>query len=153
MNVTCRVHFDAAHRLMGYPGLCASIHGHRYVVDIEAGSAVDKHRLNALGIVIDFGMLKSVCGGWLDENWDHALILNLKDIVAIEAAKSVAAFDSRQRTFFVDEGNPTAEVMARFLLRKFRELMLPHSVRIIRVRVYETPDTWADAEVDVGQDL
>ena len=48
------VDFDAAHRLEGYPGKCANLHGHSWKVEVfVTGEAVD-----SLGLVCDFGMLK-----------------------------------------------------------------------------------------------
>ena len=46
--------FSAAHRVKGYPGDCAGMHGHTYKVQIKV--AVEK--LDRLGMAVDFRRIK-----------------------------------------------------------------------------------------------
>jgi 6-pyruvoyltetrahydropterin/6-carboxytetrahydropterin synthase len=48
-------HFDAAHRLVGYQGKCANMHGHRWKYSV----VVKKDQLDRLGMVMDFLEVKN----------------------------------------------------------------------------------------------
>jgi 6-pyruvoyltetrahydropterin/6-carboxytetrahydropterin synthase len=136
ISVTKRFEFDAAHRLFEYEGVCSNVHGHRYVVELTvAGTVAD---LGKLGMLVDFGLLKQRFGGWLRDMWDHALIFNPED--------PLAASD-RLRTLkhaFMPHGNPTAENMAVYLHEVARSVLPALSQYRFRIRVYETPGSWAE---------
>ena len=102
MTLTCtrRIEFDAAHRLRQHEGMCKNLHGHRYV--IEASFAAPA--LDALGRVIDFGVIKERLGKWIDEHWDHNVILWGKDRPLGEAIATARP----ARRFFICPPNPTA---------------------------------------------
>ena len=70
-----RFEFDAGHRVVGHLNKCQYIHGHRYVLEVIAESK----QLDELGMVVDFGLLKKVIKSWIDENFDHTLILKESD--------------------------------------------------------------------------
>ena len=69
------VTFEAAHRLLHYDGKCFFCHGHSYHTKV----CIACEGLRGGGFVIDFGDLKKIVKGWIDENWDHSLILNRED--------------------------------------------------------------------------
>ena len=127
---TRRVEFDAGHRVDGHESKCARLHGHRYAIEITASAP----ELDSVGRVIDFGVLKGVVGKWIDENWDHRMLLWHGDCTLDEEPGVV-------RVPF----NPTAENMAVFLLEKANELLIDYSVTVVGIRVWETPNCWADA--------
>ncbi len=133
---TCvrKVEFDAAHRVRQHESKCRNLHGHRYVVEITARA----QDLDDLGRVVDFSVLKSICGTWLDEYWDHGLVAHIDDQELINFCA-----DNGWKTYAMPN-NPTAENMAEYLLNKFNELMKDHPLRISHIRVYETPNCWAD---------
>ena len=134
VSITRRFEFDAAHRLFGYRGRCAACHGHRYVGEVTVSAA----SLDGLGMVMDFGVLSTVVGGWIDSNWDHAMLYNSDDE---DARKFVMSHSNRGYVF---EGcNPTAEVMASHLFVVVGEL-LSSELQVERVRIFETPDSYAD---------
>jgi hypothetical protein len=45
---------------------------------------------------------------------------------------------------------PTAEHLARYIFEQAREL-LPSSIAVVRLRLYETPNGWADYPALGGQ--
>ena len=127
-----KLEFDAGHRLVGHEGKCRNLHGHRYSVDIAFAAP-----LNELGIVIDFGTVKSIIGTWIDENLDHGVILNEKDTELIELC------NRNKWKLFVMKSNPTAENIAELIYHVSKTLI--DSAKIEAVRVYETPNCWATA--------
>jgi 6-pyruvoyltetrahydropterin/6-carboxytetrahydropterin synthase len=89
--------------------------------------------------VIDFSVIKQVVGGWIDEHWDHAFIYYDAD----EAVKSFMA-NGGGRSFSM-KCEPTAENMSQFLLEKSRDLLKPFGIDVVKLRLYETPNCWAEA--------
>jgi 6-pyruvoyltetrahydropterin/6-carboxytetrahydropterin synthase len=59
-----REKFDAAHRLKGYKGDCAHLHGHTWRVDVK----IETPTLDELGIAIDFKALKRVIKSLLPDH-------------------------------------------------------------------------------------
>lgn len=51
-------HFDAAHKLEPYDGLCANVHGHRWTVKVEAGR-FSPDQLGEAGVALDFHDLRA----------------------------------------------------------------------------------------------
>ena len=140
-KITCtrKLEFDAAHRVMKHESKCKMLHGHRYVV--EAAFAAEQ--LDDLGRVIDFGIIKELLGTWIDDNWDHNTILNKADKIL---GDSIAA-TTEQPIYYLDE-NPTAEIMADYLLRTICPTLFTDSgIQCTRIRLYETPNCYADAVI------
>jgi 6-pyruvoyltetrahydropterin/6-carboxytetrahydropterin synthase len=135
-SCTRRLEFDAAHRVMRHESRCRNLHGHRYRVDVtcEAGE------LDALGRVIDFGIIKTVFGGWIDEKLDHGAIVHGDDapLISLCGAEGWKVYALR------GGHNPTAEWIACELFERACELLAPHGVIVRSLRVYETPNCWAD---------
>lgn len=135
MTITCTrlIEFDAAHRLLGHESLCAHNHGHRYRVEIECVAPVD-----TVGRVIDFGAIKAKVGGWIAEHWDHGTLANDHDAAYLAALEAMG-----ERRVYRMDGNPTAERIASELLTVAARLLAP--IGVTRVRVWETPNCFADA--------
>lgn len=126
--VTKRMEFDAGHRLHGYQGPCARLHGHRYVLEVTVqGTELDK-----LGMLMDFGILKAIVDRYVQQ-WDHREILHPEDELA-----------SLPDVALMKEGNPTAENMAREIYKHIDGDLAFESASLSHVRLYETPDCWVD---------
>jgi len=127
------VSFDAAHRLFGYPGKCAAIHGHTFRAEVVVGAT----ELDQLGLTLDFRHLKAGLKGWIDANWDHALLLNDRDTGLIDALRGVPEC----KLYLFSGVNPSTEVVARELF-DFARRQFGSAIR--RVRVWETPTQYAE---------
>lgn len=134
VQITRRLEFDAGHRVFGHEGKCAHLHGHRYVVEIT----VEADMLDNIGRVIDFSAIKSRIGTWIDQFWDHALLLNSNDPMV----DAIASSEPKHRIFCFLGKNPTAEVIVEHLFYEAQR-QLPTLV-VKRVRCFETPNCWAD---------
>ncbi len=138
IKITRLLEFDAAHRVMDHHSKCANLHGHRYKVEIVAAAPVLDH----IGMVIDFSILKSKIGTWIDQNWDHTAIIFSQDVQTLVALEGVP----KNKPIFVSSFNPTAENMAAYLLKEVcPQLMSDTGVEIVGVRVWETPNCYAEA--------
>lgn len=127
--------FDAGHRVVNHESKCRTLHGHEYKAEIFASA----NGLDSLGRVIDFSEIKNKVGSWIDEHWDHALIIfkddpNLPLLQQCEGLKPV----------FVFEKNPTAENMAEFLLTKSNELLSGTGVKVTKIKLWETSNCYVE---------
>lgn len=138
MTILCtrRLEFDAAHRVMEHESKCRHLHGHRYALEASfAGGGLD-----ALGRVVDFGVIKEKLGAWIDTNWDHATILFDKDSQLGAAIENATG----QKVFYLT-ANPTAENMADYLMNKIcPALFAGMPIRCVRLRLYETPNCYVE---------
>lgn len=161
MRTTCTrtLEFDAAHRVLGHGGKCQHLHGHRYKAEITVRAA----NLNDLGMVIDFSAVKTEVGGWIDAHLDHNLILSSQDPV-LSLLRGVYGGtgewgypylerllrESFTREPYVMPGtdNPTAENLAALILNAADELLKGKGIEVVSVKLWETPNCWAEAKSD-----
>jgi 6-pyruvoyltetrahydropterin/6-carboxytetrahydropterin synthase len=129
--------FSAGHRVVGHENKCKTFHGHNYRVYFHCVGELD-----SLGRVVDFGVIKSTLCEWLEENWDHKMLLWDNDPM-------LSAFCAMDRQSVVPLSfNPTAENMARFLCEWVGPYVLKDSgVTLQRVEVQETRKCSAIATV------
>jgi len=123
--------------VFGHEGKCRYLHGHNFVALVTA--AADD--LDAVGRVIDFGVLKDRIGGWIERAWDHGFIVWQDDAEARRALEAVEG----QKTFLL-AGNPTAENLADHLLRVVGpDTLAGTGVRLVKVTLHETENGIAEA--------
>lgn len=141
-TVTRIFEWDAGHRVLGHEGKCKHLHGHRYVAEVTVAAP----ELDALGRVVDFGVLKEVVGRWVDEHWDHSLLLHPADPLWRAAVWDPEVIQGKQPFAMPsDRPNPTAENIAAVLCGVAAGL-LPPELTVVKVRVWETPNCFADFE-------
>jgi 6-pyruvoyltetrahydropterin/6-carboxytetrahydropterin synthase len=116
-EVYVKSHFSAAHSLRGYPGDCARVHGHNWMVEVFVRCA----ELDDIGIGIDFRDIKAAAKEVL-AGLDHC-DLNDLPLFAVQ--------------------NPTSENIARFLYRELSFKLNTSKIRVSRVKVSETPGAGA----------
>lgn len=104
--------FDSAHRLFGYNGKCANIHGHEYKLVVEFTTLKAK-KLDEVGMIVDFGVIKRVITKYLEE-WDHVIILNHIDPLVEYLEKEVKVK--------ILHCNPTVENMIQIIAHDLMHL-------------------------------
>ena len=113
-ELTVKADFEAAHFIKNYPGKCARLHGHNWVVEAVAKG----DELNELGILIDFKVLKIELNKILAE-LDHQY-LNELEIFA--------------------EKNPSAENLAKIIFEKLSASeIFSGKNKLSAVKVHESP--------------
>jgi len=112
-----KAHYDAAHFLRNYRGKCEKLHGHRY--EVEAGLAFDD--VGPGGMAYDFGEAKRHLRAIADR-LDHENINELEPFTEME---------------------PSAENQARWIFQELRELLGEQGDHLVYVRVWETPNQYA----------
>lgn len=140
ITVTRKLEFDAGHRLLNHEGKCRFLHGHRYTALIEAQAT----ELDSVGRIIDFSCIKATIGSWIDDNWDHNMILHKDDPLCA----NLVHVNSGREPYILD-CNPTAENMAEYLYQMCNQY-LPKYVRCSKITLYETPNCFAVYNPFVG---
>lgn len=145
MRITRRLEFDAGHRIPNHTSQCRHLHGHRYAIEITlSGPVVATTGAADEGMVVDFSAVKAIAQQHVVDPWDHAFLAWRQDAAVIDFLASIAG----HKTVLFD-APPTAEHLAQtaftLLDRQYRECYGP-TLRLERVRLYETPNCWADAE-------
>lgn len=127
---------SCGHRVVGHEGKCRSLHGHNYRIFFTCSAP----ELDSVGRVIDFGMLKSILCSWLEDSWDHKMLL--WDLDPIASTLIHTEDDELAAAVFIVElpFNPTAENMAAYLLKLGHTLLRGFNpeVTLERVTVWET---------------
>lgn len=107
--------FEAAHQLPDYPGKCARLHGHNWVVE----AVVKGRELDKLGMLVDFKTVKKALNNVLDR-YDHRF---LNELVPFNTGV-----------------NPTAENLARIIFTELEDNeAFTVEVQLAAVTVFESP--------------
>lgn len=144
MLITRRLEFDAGHRIPNHGSQCRHLHGHRYALEITlSGAIVATEGAPQQGMVMDFSDVKAIACTALVDRWDHAFLAYQGDRVVLDFLASLP--DHKTVVLPVV---PTAEHLAdeafRILDAAYRD-RYGSELRLQRVRLYETPNNWADA--------
>lgn len=137
---------ENGHMLSMHPDKCRFPHGHTRKVEM----ILEADELDERGMVCDFKILKEAVGDYLD-GFDHAMCMNTLDPMYPVLKE---AYGDRVIGFEATE--PTTEVLAREFFRACSGRLakyagragtrypLRKSVRLVRVRVWETTSSWAE---------
>jgi 6-pyruvoyltetrahydropterin/6-carboxytetrahydropterin synthase len=144
MQITTRLEFDAGHRIPSHKSQCRNLHGHRYAIEITlSGDIIRQDGLSENGMVMDFSDVKEIARRTVVDIWDHAFLVYKEDAVILDFLNTLPD----HKTVVMDSV-PTAENMAaqafRILRSEYHDSYGNH-LKLERVRLYETPNSWADA--------
>ncbi|MDQ5916792.1 MAG: 6-pyruvoyltetrahydropterin/6-carboxytetrahydropterin synthase [Pseudomonadota bacterium] len=144
MLITRRLEFAAGHRIPDHKSQCRHLHGHRYAIEITLSGAVIRQDGDAAnGMVMDFSEVKALAKQHVVDVWDHAFLVYSGDSVVLEFLRSLPD----HRTVVLDCVPPAenlADTAFRILDPVYRETYGNH-LKLERIRLYETPNCWADA--------
>jgi 6-pyruvoyltetrahydropterin/6-carboxytetrahydropterin synthase len=110
-------HYDAAHFLRNYHGKCENLHGHRY--EVEAVLAFES--VGEGGMAYDFSQAKAHLR-------DVTNLLDHENLNDLEAFRHIET---------------SAEHQARYIFEELRHRMGSFGKHLVYVRVWETPNQWA----------
>lgn len=139
IRVTKRFHFEMAHTLYEYDGLCRNIHGHSYNLEVtfigfpknDPGHAKD-------GMVMDFGEIKNLVKTHIVNRFDHALMINQ----LIPEAQQALLRQTSERVIVVDF-QPTSENIVAYIAGILQQ-HLPSGVSLFSIRLHETVTSYAE---------
>lgn len=147
MQITRRLEFDAGHRIPNHQSQCRHMHGHRYAIEITlTGETVKTAGASEEGMVMDYSEVKAIAQKYVVEAWDHAFLVYVGDTVVAEFLRSLPGHKTVALDFVPTAENLAAEAF-RILDGAYRDAY-GNRLRLERVRLYETPNNWADATRD-----
>jgi len=139
---------ENGHMLTLHPDKCRFPHGHsRRIEIILEATDLDDH-----GMVCDFKIIKEAVGEFLD-SFDHSLCVNTKDPMFAVLQQAYG-----ERIIAFDNTEPTTEVLAKTFFDECKlrlaeyanqeglRYTLRKSVRLAKIRVWETSSSWAEYE-------
>ena len=143
MQITSRLEFDAGHRIPNHNSQCRHLHGHRYAIEITlSGDIIANEGQSEQGMVMDFADVKRIAREKLLAAWDHAFLVYRGDKAVCDFLASLP----NHKTVILDV-MPTAENLAQVafdILEPAYQDTYGNHLRLERVRLYETPNNWAD---------
>ncbi|OGS90125.1 MAG: 6-carboxytetrahydropterin synthase QueD [Gallionellales bacterium GWA2_60_18] len=143
MLITRRLEFDAGHRIPSHNSQCKHLHGHRYAIEITlSGDIISTEGVSEQGMVMDFSDVKRIASEKLVDAWDHAFLVYRGDKVVLDFLAGLPG----HKTVVLD-AVPTAEHLARIAFGILDDAycdVYGNNLRLERVRLYETPNNWAD---------
>jgi len=137
---------ESGHMLSLHPEACRFPHGHTRTIEV----VVEGDALDDRGMLLDFKALKMALERTVDR-YDHSLAVNSND----PALPELQARYPREALVVFENQEPTTEAIAkdlydyavRVMEEGFQEgpyVIEPGRNRIVRVRVWETPSSWAE---------
>ena len=127
MKISLTRELAMGHRLYGYQGKCANLHGHNYGFEIIINGNPDQ----ALGLVMDFKELGQIIDRIL-EPFDHCTLLMDGDPIE-------DALNTHRSKHQILTRNPSAENIGSLIFN----LLMNEGIRVSYVHVKETSDSCA----------
>jgi len=148
----------AGHRVVGHEGKCRHLHGHNYRVHFTcvmdtANQSKELGRVSKLdniGRVIDFSVVKEKLCMWLEEEWDHKFLYWEEDSLIrtlslfMNDPDREIPWGNKDGTHFQESlvrlpFNPTAENLAQYLVDIIGPQQLAGTgVKLVEVLIEET---------------
>jgi len=117
------------HRVVGHESKCRHLHGHNYRIHFVCSAS----ELDPLGRVIDFSEIRDRLCMWLEEHWDHRMMIWSEDPLLPEFQRLVPG------DLCIVPFNPTAEQIAIHLVSVVGPEQLKGSgITLLECRVEET---------------
>jgi 6-pyruvoyltetrahydropterin/6-carboxytetrahydropterin synthase len=141
--VTRKLEFDAGHRIPDHRSQCRNLHGHRYTLELTlTGEVIETPGAADNGMVMDFSEIKAIAKAHIVDVWDHAFLVYEGD----RAVRDFLATLPGHKTVVLDRV-PTVENLVKIVF----DILAPHyhghfghALALTHVRLYETPNCWAD---------
>ena len=139
IRITKIFHFEMAHALDNYDGLCRNIHGHSYKLHVTLiGQPSSDETSPKKGMLIDFSDLKKIVQKSIIDKYDHALVLNQNTDKRI-----LDTLKQHYQKIITIPFQPTSEL----LLISFADILknnLPANVKLYGLRINETDTSYAE---------
>ncbi len=140
IRITKQFTFETGHALYGYDGKCKNVHGHSYKLSVTViGKPISDTSDVKLGMVIDFGDLKTIVKEEIVDPFDHATVFN-KNTPHIDLAKEL--MDRGHKVILADY-QPTSENMVIDFAEKIKR-RLPETIRLHSLKLRETETAFAE---------
>lgn len=144
ISVTRKHEICAGHRVVGHENKCRFFHGHNYCFELT----LQGEELDSVGRVIDFSVIKDRLCAWLENTWDHKMLLWKDDPLAVvflspiyhnQHSGSTVLKDLDPATLVLLPFNPTVENIAMYFCESVApDLLYRTYVQLVECKVWET---------------
>lgn len=134
MKIAKEFTWEMGHRLTFHKGKCKNLHGHSYKCMVELSGEPDKN-----GMVLDYYDVKKIIEPLIEE-MDHSFMVFSSDKELIQALQKLKSH------YVIVDFETTAENICNYLLDTIKLSNLPKNVSGLKVRVFETENTYAEEE-------
>lgn len=140
IRITKQFTFETGHALYGYDGKCKNVHGHSYKLSVTViGKPITTPNAVKLGMVIDFGDLKTIVKEEVINPFDHATVFN-KNTPHKELAQEL--IDRGHKVILADY-QPTSENMVIDFAAKIKA-RIPEGLQLHSLQLRETETAYAE---------
>lgn len=127
---------SCGHRVCNHESKCQHLHGHNYRIHFHC-----EGKLDDIGRVIDFSVMKEKLCMWLEEHYDHKFLVWEEDPIA-------HLLQDIDKTVVLTSFNPTAENIAQYLVDAIAPTQLVGTgVVCTKVIIEETRKCYASYEI------
>ncbi|MFZ5946611.1 MAG: 6-pyruvoyl trahydropterin synthase family protein [Stygiobacter sp.] len=137
MKIAKEYRWEMGHRLPFHEGKCKNLHGHSYKCMVEINGEPDKN-----GMVLDYYDMKKIIKPIIEE-LDHSFMVWSDDKEVIEFLDKI-----NSKKVIVDFQS-TAENICLYLLERIKKTDLPKNINTLKVKVFETENTYAEEEISL----
>jgi len=138
--------WHCAHRLEDHKGLCNSVHGHAYKLNVvvarDDGELEDINN-STKGMVVDFSELKKIVNTEIVDKFDHAFVYNEEN----KESKEIALFlkEKINQKLLGLPFRTTAENMVQWIVEELNDYfnLHKHPYKCIKAQLYETETSCA----------
>jgi len=140
MKIAKEFRWEMGHRLPNHKGLCRNMHGHSYKMIVELEGEILQN-----GMIIDFYDLGLIIKPII-EKFDHSFMVNCKDKLLLDFLKK-----SKLKKVVVDYIATVENICNDFLnLISFRiKKNGIKNIKIITVKIFETPNSFAEMSISI----
>jgi 6-pyruvoyltetrahydropterin/6-carboxytetrahydropterin synthase len=142
-QITRHLEFDAGHRIPNHFGQCRHLLGHRYQIQANIeGKTLNLSGESDEGMLMDFSQIKAIMQEYIIGPWDHCFFVCIHDHALVNFLKTIPNHKT-----VITQGIPTVENLAKSafdILSPRIEEMYPGRIQLKQLRLYETPNCWAD---------
>ncbi len=137
LTTVIKIAFSCAKRLIDYKGKCNFLHGYTHIIEAYF---ISENKKSSSSMVADFYELKKILSEWLEENWDHNVLLNKKDKSLGNEIEKITG----QKIFYFPF-DPTAENLAQYLKTDIcPDLFDKIGVKCSKIRLYDSETAFVE---------
>ncbi len=137
LKLTKIFHFEMAHAIHGYGGICKNMHGHSYELHVTVSSGIrNTSYLPEPGFLLDFKEIKKLVNEAVIKELDHHTMVSVGFISAFPEF-------SKLDNMIIMEAEPTAENILLYI-RQLLSSVWPGDIKLISMKLAETKDSYAE---------
>ncbi|OYT10569.1 MAG: 6-pyruvoyl tetrahydropterin synthase [Bacteroidetes bacterium 4572_112] len=137
MKISKEFIWEMSHRISEHKGLCKNIHGHTYkmAVKLKGEPAED-------GMLLDYYDMAIIVDPLVDE-LNHAFLVEKKDKVMLDFL-----IENEFKYKVIDKASTAENISEMMIERLMPEFKKFPNLSSMKIRIYETPDTYAETKTD-----